>query len=255
MKPEGGRFDEDTYARARKWREEQDKKAAEPAKAPSKRRVAPVAASAKAPDAPAAKGSGRGAAGPTADELSAYDKQQKDKRFEESIRANLSTSENDAANKYRDRAVAAAVGAASPLGGLMRMGALRAAPAPLKALKEMTSGGPKVASKVTPSRPVAKTGRKTGVSDETRKSGEGFNPAEANRMLARNKAKADAAPKPKPKAAPSPRKPKASVAPARDPKSSVTARKRTRYNEDEAGVEFKSGGKIKSRGYGCASKG
>lgn len=257
MKPEGGRFDEDTYARARKWREEQDKKAAEPAKAPSKRRVAAATPSAKAPDAPAAKGSGRGAAGPTADELSAYDKQQKDKRFEESIRANLSTSENDEANKYRDRAVGAAATAASLVpGGMLARGlASRAAPNPLKALKEMTSGGPKAASKVTPSRPVAKTGRKTGVSDETRKSGEGFSPAEANRMLARNKAKADAAPKPKPKAAPSPRKPKAAVAPARDPKSSVTARKRTRYNEDEAGVEFKSGGKIKSRGYGCASKG
>lgn len=46
MKPAGGRFDEDTYARARKWREEQEAKASAPkpaakpaAKVPSKQRV------------------------------------------------------------------------------------------------------------------------------------------------------------------------------------------------------------------------
>jgi hypothetical protein len=247
MKPEGGRFDEDTYASARKWREEQEAKKSEVPKAevktPSKRRVAPAAS--KVEDKPmpaAARGSGRGGqGGPTADELDAYDKQQKDKRFEDSIRANLSTSENDEANKYRDRAIGAATAAASLVPGAMLARGAKKGVDTLGAMRDMTAGGPRVASRVTPSRPASRVGRKTGVSDDARKAGEGFSPAEANRMLARNEAKKTAAAKApaKPPAAPKPK--------AKRP----TAARTKKFNDDEAGVEFAKGGMIK-RGWGKA---
>jgi len=236
-----GRFDEDTYARARKWREQQEAKSAEKpaAKTPSK-----SAPKAESKPAEPAKGSGRGGVGgPTADELAAYDKKQKDKRFEESVRANLKTSERDEMNKYRDRAIGAGVTAAS-LAAPALSGAMRAKKAaePLAALRDMTKGGPRAASRVTPRRPTP---------DAIRRSEEGFSPAEANRALARARSTTEtpkAAPKPKRR---SPRKPDVSMAPARAPKSE-SARKRTRYNNDETNMA--KGGSVK-RGYGAAKKG
>lgn len=272
MKPAGGRFDEDTYERARKWRESQEAKASAPKPAtPSKQRVSnPVSKkemertqdmrhmqdtirTAERNATKAGTGSGRGGrGGPTADELSAYDRQQKDKRFEESVRANLRTSERDEMNKYRDRAIgagaAAATLAAPMLGGALRGGsAAKKGGDALGALRDMTRGGPRARSRVTPTRPSR---------DAVRRSEEGFNPAEANRALARTRAaeaakpatpkpaaKRRAAPKPKPQ---TPRKPDVSVAPARSSKSSDGARKRTRYNTDENNMA--KGGKVKSRG-------
>lgn len=156
------RFDEDTYARARAWQEKQkDKPSAAPAPSrPSKVRVAPPKAkAAPAPSpapapAPAAKGSGRGSsAGPTAAELDSYAKKQRDEKFADSIKANLSTSERGDMDKYKNRAMGAAT-AATALMPALRMAKTAASTKggkeALSALKEMTAGGPRVASRVTP---------------------------------------------------------------------------------------------------------
>jgi hypothetical protein len=243
-KPEGGRFDEDTYERARKWRESQEAKADAPAPKPVAKAKPAAKPAAEMPKA--GTGSGRGGVGgPTADELESYAKKRADDKFEQSIKDNLVTSERDEMNKYRDRAVGAgtaAVALAAPmLGGAMRA---KKATEPLATMREMTKGGPKVASKVTPSRPAAKTGKKQGTSPEVRKSEEGFSPAEANRALARNKAESLAKTKaPAPKTTP--------PAPKAASKAKPSPRKRTRYNEDEAGAEFSKGGMAK-RGWGKA---
>ena len=113
---------------------------------------------------------------------------------------------------------------------------------PLAAMREMTKGGPRVASKVTPSRPAAQTGKKQGTSPEVRKSEEGFSPAEANRALARGKAEKLAAQK-------APGKPPEAAKPSK-PRKQAAARTK-KFNDDEAGVEFAKGGMVK-RGWGKA---
>lgn len=254
-KPEGGRFDEDTYARARAWMAKQGEKKAEAPK------PAPKPAPKKSEPVQAAKGSGRGSsAGPTADELSMYAdkrkaqgrgaasgataanlKEMRDKNFERSM-VTAGANEREM-NKYKDRAISAgttaAMLAAPMLGSALRGGsAAKKTADSTAALREMTKGGPKVARKVMPSRPTAPVGKKNPMPAAQRRAEEGFSPSEANRMLARKQAAAKAtkpsAPPPKPKASASKTKP--------------SPRARTRYNQDEAKVEFRKGGMTKK---GC----
>lgn len=186
MKPQNGRFDEDTYARAAAWRAKQAAQSATPAPATAKPAPAtakPAAKRAPNPDATVMSDEvrKRTRAKLAAEELDAYERQQKDKRFEESVRANLKTSERDDMNKYRDRALAAATAAAAliPGGGAVARGAGPAKQALTPAAK----------STVRPTRPTAPVGRKQGTSDAVRRSEEGFSPAEANKRLSRGAAK------------------------------------------------------------------
>lgn len=230
-KPEGGRFDEDTYARAKAWMEKQGEKKAEAPKPAAKPAAKPAV---KTTDKDLDNYRANKGQGPT---KAAAAKMRES--YPDVVPATAGANEREM-NKYRDRAIAAGTAAAS----LVPMGrALTAASAPSMATKkaamrEMTKGGPKVASKVTPSRPTAPTGKKNPMPAAQRRAEEGFSPAEANRMLARKQAAAKttkpSAPPPKPKAS------------ATKPKPSPRAR--TRYNQDEAKVEFRKGGMTKK---GC----
>jgi hypothetical protein len=222
-KPEGGRFDEDTYARAKAWMEKQGEKKAE----------APKPA-AKTTDKDLDNYRANKGQGPT---KAAAAKMRGSYPDVKPVTAGANEREM---NKYRDRAVVAGTAAAS----LVPMGrALTAASAPSMATKkaamrEMTKAGPKAASKAMPSRPTAQVGKKNPMPAAQRRAEEGFSPAEANRMLARKQAAAKAT---KPSAAPA--KPKASATkPKADPRS------RTRYNQDEKNVEFRKGG-VTKKGY------
>jgi hypothetical protein len=150
------------------------------------------------------------------------------------------TSERDEMNKYRDRAIGAAATAASltPVGRALNAASAPSMATKKAAMKEMTSGGAQAASKVTPARPRGPVGKKNLMPAAERRSAEGFNPAEANRMIARNQA---AAKVPKPSAPPA--KPKATASTTKP-----SPRARTRYNQDEAKIEFRKGGVTKKGG-------
>lgn len=231
-KPEGGRFDEATYERARKFREQAasaPKPAAKPAaKAPSKTRVSnpvpkkameqakdmrhmqdTISASERNATKPMKGNTGQGPTRAAA--------------FERSMRANLTTSEKDEMNKYRDRAVGAAGAAASmAVPGMAAARAARAVKSAAPAAKEAGKTGVRYQSRVTPS--ASKSAAAPASTDATRQ-------MVLNRVG-----------KPAPKLL------------EKATKSAPSARKRTRYNEDEAKTEFKSGGMTK-RGYGCAKRG
>ena len=234
-KPEGGRFDEDTYARARAWMAKQgEKKADAPAKAAPK----PVAKPApKITDKDLDNYRANKGQGPTRAAAAKMRESYPD------VKPATAGANEREMNKYKDRAVAAGTAAATlaapMLGGALRGGsAAKKAADSTAAMREMTAGGLKVSRKVMPSRPTAPVGKKNPMPAATRRAEEGFNPAEANRMLARKQAAAKAtkpsAPPPKPKAAASKTKP--------------SPRARTRYNQDEAKIEFRKGGYLKK---GC----
>jgi len=228
-KPEGGRFDEATYERARKFREQAGKTAA-PTKTPSKTRVSnpvPKKAMEQAKDMrhmqDTISASERNAAKPM--KGNAGQGPTRDAAFERSVRANLTTSEKDEMNKYRDRATGAAGAAASmAMPGLAAARAAQAAKSAAPAAKEAAKTGARYQSRVTPS---ARKPAATPAPAST----------DATRRMVLNRVG-----KPAPKVL------------EKAPKPAPSARKRTRYNEDEAKVEFKSGGMTK-RGYGCAKKG
>jgi hypothetical protein len=128
-KPEGGRFDESTYERARKWREQQEAKSAAPkaeAKAAApKKQPSKVAVPAKPVRGKAAERTQDAQAKDRRamqDTIASAEKKQSDKKFEESVRSNLKTSERDEMNKYKDRAVAAGTAAASLVPALRMAG-------------------------------------------------------------------------------------------------------------------------------------
>lgn len=266
MKPETGRFDEDTYARARAFIERgqssRDEGAPKPAAKPTpkpatKPKADPTTYGPRRSLAPAAKGSGRGGqGGPTAEELDAY-KAKRDKAFGDSLLKDIQgrTATRERNEKLGMAADVASLAAGAGLGALGRKAvgaaASRASSTPsgqkaLSALKEATAGGPRVAKTTMPSRPTAPAGQKRDVPASVRRSEEGFSPEEANRRLAKAAAE-KAAPKAK-KAAP---KPTVSATPK--PKTSRAKTSTKKFDDSEKSVEFKRGGMAK-RGYGKARK-
>jgi hypothetical protein len=260
MKPDTGRFSEDTYARARAFLDKQQSRPEADTPKPAAKRAAPAApkrdmstVGPRRSMAPAAKGSGRGGqGGPTADELDAY-KSKRDKAFSDSV--NKYVGEQSAADRRREMiGVANGIAGATGVGlgvralGLMGKGARAAASTDagkkaLGALKDMTSGGPRVAKTTMPARPTAKTGPKQGTSDAVRRSEEGFSPAEANKALARATKSAPAK-----KAAPASKPTITAAAKPKAPRKTATTTTR-KFNDEEKGVEFKRGGKVKRKGY------
>jgi len=238
-KPEGGRFDEDTYERARKWREAQEsKKDAPKPVAKAKPAAKPAAEMPKA-----GTGSGRGGmGGPTADELDAYAKKRADDKFEQSIKDNLVTSERDEMNKYRDRAIGAGTAAASliPAGRMLASAGKPSAATSRAALKELSSGGVKADKVLYPLRPRGPINKRTGVDKQMAKSEEGFPPAESNRMHARNKAQELAKQNPSPASRSAdipPSKPVASASGKAD-KAERASRSRYPTNDKKPKVEM-----------------